>query len=118
MNKISGISHISKEQHWISESDIVSGHLYLKLINDFKAYERKLKNIIINLEEKINEQNKLIYSISSHDPGQKRIIILKKKLEQVRKHNSKKDDTIRHLKIENQRLILANLSLKAQIEEI
>ena len=118
MDKISGHSHIRKEQHRIHESDVVSGHQYLKLIKDFKDYESKLKNRINCLEEKILEQDKLIDSITTHDPGQKRIVILKKKIERLRKLNAKKDETIHHLKMENQRLLLANISFVEQIKNL
>lgn len=101
----------------ITETDVVSGRLYLKLIKDFKEHEAQLKELILGQRDKIMQLKELINAVGKEDSKEMAIINLKQKLEHFKKLNMEKSKVISNLKRENERIFSENVRLKEQLKK-
>lgn len=88
----------------ILPTDTVSGALYLKLINDYKAYDKEQKKLIRKLQDKLN-------NLTQKDPA------LMKYAQRYELFKSLQD-TIHKLRKENEELLIRIVELQKRVTEL
>lgn len=88
----------------IRPTDLVSGVLYLKLIEDYKAYDKEQKKLIRKLQDKLN-------NLSQRDP---------ELMKYAQRHELFKSlqDTIHKLRKENEELLIRVVELQKRVTEL
>lgn len=87
-------------QFKIQPTDVVSGWLYLKLIADYQEYDKRQKEYILSLENRISEMMEILENTRS---GTKKT--LSEKLERRKKTIREQGEKLRKLKTENEDLL-------------
>lgn len=94
----------------IQASDVISGSLYLKLISDYREYDKRQKEYILSLESRVSE---LMEVLEETRTGRTKELF--KKLERRKRTIFMQGGTIRKLKNENAELLcklaLQNLNI-------
>ena len=104
----------------IKPNDLISGSTYLKFLHDYKAYDRRQKEIIATLRNKIEflewEVEDLRLALEDSDgPSYTK---LHTKLRNQRANLISCSSRIAQLKKDNEALIMENVSLTQQINDL
>lgn len=103
---------IEPEAMSIRETDVVSGWMYLKFLEDYKEYDKKQKDLIFRLKDRIGELEDVIEEIAANKQEKK----LAEKLVRQKETNRLQGEKLRKLKAENEELLHKLTLLKQQLQ--
>lgn len=104
----------------IKPNDIISGALYLKLIQDYRKYDRKQKDLIASLQSKIDflewEIDDLRLALEDAEGPSYTKLHTKLKNQRMNLHDCSR--SISNLRKENEELKLQIIALNQQIQDL
>lgn len=85
----------------IQETDVVSGRMYLKFLGDYKEYDKKQKDRIWHLKDRIAELEEVIEEIAANKQEKK----LAEKVVRAKEAKRKQGEELQKLRAENRELL-------------
>lgn len=103
---------IEPEDMRIRETDVVSGRMYLKFLEDYKEYDKMQKDRIWHLKDRIAELEEVIEEIAANKKEKK----LAEKLVRMKKAKQQQGEELRILRVENRELLHKLTLLQQQMQ--